>query len=68
MEEDEKGWKSVIVSACVRGCACVCVCEVERGGVRGGGEGGYPRDGSLATVRATILRASGWPAGVELVC
>ena len=32
MEEDEKRWKSVIVSACVRGCECVCVCEVERGG------------------------------------
>ena len=63
MEEDEKRWKSVIVSACVRGCECVCVCEVERGR-----EGGCPRDGSLATVRATILRASGWPAGVELVC
>ena len=25
----------------------------------------YLRDGSLATVRATILRASGWPAEEE---
>ncbi len=36
-------------------------------GERGGGGGGvvYLRDGSLATVRATILRASGWPAEEE---
>jgi hypothetical protein len=35
-------------------------------GKGGGGQGGlYLRDGSLATVRATIFRASGWPAEEE---